>query len=166
MDFLYTTPPIMVTWQTPRAYKVSKIVLKVFREDFGNTCRKTSWLHSLFFSRICFRLGGGGTTPQMLLTVNHLFCFQWPTCTCYDHPPTPVHNLVVNPIHPQKRTHFLDGSLNKWPKILCFKNHSPALASKYNMPHALLSLPRQWDMYRIFYYLAQCWLGKISSFGK
>ena len=29
MNFLYTTPPIMVTWQAPRADKVSKIVLKV-----------------------------------------------------------------------------------------------------------------------------------------
>ena len=40
MDFLYTTPPIMDTWQAVRADKVSKIVLKVVQEDFGNTCKK------------------------------------------------------------------------------------------------------------------------------
>ena len=45
----------MVTWEAPSADKVSKILLKVVQEDFGN---------DFFFS-----VRGGGTTPQMLLTV-------------------------------------------------------------------------------------------------
>ena len=49
IDFLYTTPPMMVTWQAPRADKASKIVLKVVQEDFGNTSKKSSWLHLPFF---------------------------------------------------------------------------------------------------------------------
>ena len=71
MDFLYTTPPIMVTWQAPRADKVSRIVLKVVQEDFGNTCKKLYWLHSPFFSRIFLRLGGW-YPPQKLLTVKDI----------------------------------------------------------------------------------------------
>ena len=63
MDFLYTTPPIMVTWQAPRGDKASKIISKVVQKDFDNTSKKSSWLHLPFFSRIFFRLGGGGTTP-------------------------------------------------------------------------------------------------------
>ena len=41
MDFLHTTPPIMVTREAPRDDKVSQIVLKVAQEDFGNTCKKS-----------------------------------------------------------------------------------------------------------------------------
>ena len=37
VDFLYNNPSIMVTWQTPRADKISKIVSKVLQEDFNNT---------------------------------------------------------------------------------------------------------------------------------
>ena len=56
-------------WQAPRADKVSKIFLKVVQEDFGNTCKKSHWLHLPFFSQILLR-SGGGITPPMLLTVN------------------------------------------------------------------------------------------------
>ena len=58
MDFLYTNSPMMVMWQTPRADKVSKIVLKVPQEDFSNTNKKSYWLHLPFF----FSARGGGTT--------------------------------------------------------------------------------------------------------
>ena len=68
MDILYTTPPIMITWQASRADTVLKIVLKVVQEDFGN--KRSSWLHLPFFSRNYFRLGGVvPSPPQMLLTV-------------------------------------------------------------------------------------------------
>ena len=49
MDFLYTTLPIMVTWQAPRAVKISKIVLKGVLEDFDPLCKKSYWLHLPFF---------------------------------------------------------------------------------------------------------------------
>ena len=58
----------MVTWLAPRADKVSKIVLKVSQEDFGNTSKEPYWLHLPFFHEFFFGKGGG-TTPQMLLTV-------------------------------------------------------------------------------------------------
>ena len=68
MDFVYTTPPIMVTWQTPKADKVSKIILKVVQEDFDNICKKWYRLHLMFFSFTKFStirgLGRGpGNTP-------------------------------------------------------------------------------------------------------
>ena len=37
MDYVYTTPPLMVPSHAPRADKVSKIVLKVVQEDFDNS---------------------------------------------------------------------------------------------------------------------------------
>ena len=40
MNFL-DTPPIMVTRQTPRANKVSKIVLKIAQKDFDITYKKS-----------------------------------------------------------------------------------------------------------------------------
>ena len=66
MDFLYNTPPIMVTWQAFRADEVSKIILKVIREDIGkknlDTCKKSYWLHLPFYLARFLRLGGG--TPR------------------------------------------------------------------------------------------------------
>ena len=56
MDFLYTTPPIMVTWQAPRADKVSKIVLKVVQEDFGNTRKNHIDCICRSFPRIFFAI--------------------------------------------------------------------------------------------------------------
>ena len=55
MDFLYTIPPIIVMWQAPRADAVSKIVLKVFQEDFKTLAKNTvDWLcrsfHELFYN--------------------------------------------------------------------------------------------------------------------
>ena len=47
--FSYTMPPIMVTLETSRADKVSKIVLKVVKEDFGYTCKKLCLLLLSFF---------------------------------------------------------------------------------------------------------------------
>ena len=44
----------MVTTQAPRADKVSKIVLKVIQEDFGNTCKKSYWLHLPFFHELSY----------------------------------------------------------------------------------------------------------------
>ena len=61
MDFLYTTPPILVTWQAPRADKVTKIVLKVARDDFGHTSKKSYWLHLPFLFTIFFTIRGVGT---------------------------------------------------------------------------------------------------------
>ena len=57
LDFMYTTSPIMVTWQAFKANKVLKIVLKVVQEDFCNTCKKSYWLHLPFFSQMFWRLG-------------------------------------------------------------------------------------------------------------
>ena len=62
LDFLYTKPQIMVTWQALRADKVSKIVLKVVQEDFGNTSKNHLDCICRFFSQIFFRLGGGTTS--------------------------------------------------------------------------------------------------------
>ena len=42
MDFLYTTLPILVTRQTPRADKISKIVVKAVQEDFDDTYKKSN----------------------------------------------------------------------------------------------------------------------------
>ena len=79
MDFLYTIPWITVTWQIPRADKVSKVVLKVVQEDFSNTSKKLFWLHLPFFFNIFFRLGGVvPPPPQMLLTVNRII--NWNIC--------------------------------------------------------------------------------------
>ena len=61
MDFLYTTHPVMVTWQTPRA----KIVLKVAQEDFDNTCKKSYYIvFAGLFSRIFLPLWGGVVPPH------------------------------------------------------------------------------------------------------
>ena len=63
----------MVTWQVPGADKASKIVLEFAQEDFGNTCKKLSWLDLPFFLTIFFRLGGVVPPPfQMLLTAKAL----------------------------------------------------------------------------------------------
>ena len=48
----------------PRADKVSKIVLKVVQEDFGNTCKKSSGLHFPFSFTILFSVSEGGTTSH------------------------------------------------------------------------------------------------------
>ena len=58
IDFLYTTPPIMVRWQTPRAEEVSKIVLKVAKDDFDNNCKKLYLLYLLFVFTIFFTIRG------------------------------------------------------------------------------------------------------------
>ena len=57
MDFLYTTSPIMLRWQGPRADKTTKIISKVAQEDFGNTSKKSYWLHLPFFFTNFFRPG-------------------------------------------------------------------------------------------------------------
>ena len=51
--FLYTTPPIIVVWQVPRADEVSKIVLKDVQEDFDKTYNKSYWsfFHDFFTIR-------------------------------------------------------------------------------------------------------------------
>ena len=54
MDFLYTTPPLMVSWQAIRADKVLKIV----KEDFDNTCKKSYWLYMPFFHEFFYYSGG------------------------------------------------------------------------------------------------------------
>ena len=47
----------MITGQALRADKVLSIVLKVVQEDFGNTRKKSHWLHLPFFFTIFLRLG-------------------------------------------------------------------------------------------------------------
>ena len=54
---------------------VSKIVLKVVQEDFGNTCKKIILIAFAVFLMNSFKIrrGGGTTTPQMQLTVKIFF---------------------------------------------------------------------------------------------
>ena len=67
----------MVTWQAPRAVKVSKIVLKVPQEDFDKLVKNNIDCICRFCSRICFRLEGVVPPTQMLLTVNGDFIFGY-----------------------------------------------------------------------------------------
>ena len=53
MDFL-DTHPMMVTRQTPRSNKVSKIVLKIAQKDFDNIYKKSYWLHMPFFHKFFY----------------------------------------------------------------------------------------------------------------
>ena len=76
MDFLYTTPPIMV--MSPND-QVLTIVLKVVQEYFDNFWEKSYLL--FFYSNF-----GGWYHPQMLLTIKGSSHF----CTCYS-----GHNLGV-----------------------------------------------------------------------
>ena len=54
MDFWYITPPLMVTWQAPKADNFSKIVLKDALEDFDHNCKNNidsicRFFHELFY---------------------------------------------------------------------------------------------------------------------
>ena len=73
MDFVYTYPPIMVTWKALRADKVSKFVVKAVQEDFSNTCKNLYWLHFPFYNNF---LTNGGGAPQILLTVTSCDVFD------------------------------------------------------------------------------------------
>ena len=71
MDFLYTTPPTMVTWQAPELIKFQKFVFKFFKENFGSTCKNhIDWICSYFFTNFV-TIRGDGTSPQMPLTVKY-----------------------------------------------------------------------------------------------
>ena len=58
----------MVTWQAPKADKVSKIVLKVVEEDFDNTYKNILIAFAVFSSRIVFGQGGWYQPPD---AINH-----------------------------------------------------------------------------------------------
>ena len=45
----------MVTRQAPRADNVSKIVLKVVKENFDNICKTLCWLHFHFFHEFFYQ---------------------------------------------------------------------------------------------------------------
>ena len=69
-NFLFTTPLIMVTWQATRADKDSQIALKIVKEYFDNTCKKSYWL---------YYDSGVVPTSKLPLTVNMTFgcTLQW-----------------------------------------------------------------------------------------
>ena len=56
----------MVTWQALEVRKFSKIVLKVFKEYFDNTCKKSYLLLLPVFSRIFYDLGWVAPPPDAL----------------------------------------------------------------------------------------------------
>ena len=57
--FIYTTIPIIVTWQAPRAHKVSKIATKVVQKGCDKTCKLFAFA---VFSQI-LQLGGWYLPP-------------------------------------------------------------------------------------------------------
>ena len=70
MDLLYTIPPIMVTWQAPRADKVSKIDLELVQEDFGKTCKNRIDCICRFFKNL-FTIRGLDPKHLTLDAINH-----------------------------------------------------------------------------------------------